>query len=265
MSAAVAIENLVVAAGRRRLLDVPRLQLQPREAVALFGPNGAGKSTLLRVISGFQRPTHGQITTLGQPVGQLGRFGRARLRRRIGYVPQHLAAHSQLPLTVREVVAIGRCGRRGLLRALTAADHQHVDTLLGRLGIADLADQLYARLSGGEQRKALIARALVQEPELLLLDEPTANLDLGWREQIVALLDRAYAESGATLILVCHEPEVVPPCCQRLLFLEAGELMADDTPARVITDDRIRRLYGPGLTVQQRGARLHVAPAGDAN
>jgi len=196
----------------------------------------------------------------GQAVYQLGSVSRARLRRRICYVPQILAGRSEMPLTVREVVAIGRTGIAGLLRPLRRNDWQMINQWIERLGLKPLADQRYGDISGGEQRKTLIARAMVQEPELLLLDEPTANLDLGWREQIVATLQHLHQQTHVTVVLVCHELEVIPQACRRLLLLIDGRISASGSPEDVLTSQRVASLYGPSLSVLNNNGRYAVIP-----
>jgi iron complex transport system ATP-binding protein len=166
-----------------------------------------------------------------------------------------------MPLTVREVVAIGRTGVAGLLRRLRRQDWRIVDQWIDRLGLGDLAGRAYADLSGGEQRKTLLAKAMAQQPQLLVLDEPTANLDLFWREQIVATLQQLYEQTHLTVVLVCHELEVIPPCAGRLLLLTDGRVAAAGRPEQVLTAERIRALYGAGLTLVRRGRRLTVVPA----
>lgn len=263
-SAAVLVRWVEVHADRRRILSVPELAIEPGEVLGILGPNGAGKTTLLRMCQGFQRPSAGDVSVLGKSLRGLSTLGLTRLRRSIGYVPQELAAHSFLPLTVREVVAIGRTGRAGLLRPLGRGDWQVVDAWIERLGLASLAAQPYAQLSGGEQRKTLIARAMVQEPRILMLDEPTAFLDLGWRERIVGTLDQLCGQGDLTMILVCHELEVLPRCCRRLLLLDGGEVRAEGAPEDVLTDERVARLYGSGLRVLHQGGRHAVVPTAEA-
>jgi len=260
--AVVEIRSLGVRHGGQDILRVDRLAIRRGEAVVVLGPNGAGKSTLLKCILGFIRPNEGKLLALDQTVVPPG-VSLSKLRRRIGYVPQVLAAGGETPLTVREVVAIGRTGVAGLFRRLTRADWSVIDEWLERLGLADLAQNAYANLSGGEQRKALIAKAMVQQPEILLLDEPTANLDLFWREQIVATLDRLYAETGLTIVLVCHELEAMPSCCRRLLVFRKGRIIADGLPRQVLTPQRIDSLYGPRLRLLAVGSRYAAVPVGE--
>jgi ABC-type Mn2+/Zn2+ transport system ATPase subunit len=180
----------------------------------------------------------------------------------MGYVPQHFPAQCELPLTVREVVAIGRTGLAGLFRRLNKSDWKIVDEWLARLGISALAQRGFGEISGGEQRKVMIARAMVQQPRLLLLDEPTANLDMGWRERIVETIQSVYDQTKLAVILVCHELEVLPACCKRVILLDKGRVIATGNPEAVFTDGQVTKLYGSGLSVLHRNGRHAVIPMG---
>lgn len=261
-SACIEIENLRVEARGARLLDVPRMRMACGEVVALMGPNGAGKTTFLRVCLGLMGAARGHVSVLGEPVTARRGGALARLRQRIGYVPQLLPARSELPLTVREVVAIGRTGRVGLGRRLQARDWLAVDQWIERLGLRELADAAFGDLSGGEQRKVIIARAMAQEPELLLLDEPTANLDLGWRERLVGVIQQLFEQTGISILLVCHELEVLPPACREVMLLDHGRLVATGSVEAVFTSERVRQLYGAELRPVHAGGRHAVVPEG---
>lgn len=260
---AISILDLHVRAGQRTILSVDALDIAAGEITTILGPNGAGKSTLLRTCLGFQRPTTGRVRLLGKRVETLGSWELSRLRRRVGYMPQILAGRSQMPLTVREVVAIGRTGLAGLLRPLRSGDWRIVDEWIDRLGLSRLAGQRYADVSGGEQRKALLARAMAQQPDVLLLDEPTANLDLAWREEIVVRLDGLHEQTHTTIVLVCHELEVIPRACRRVVLLVDGRLAEAGTPEEVLSAPRVRSLYGPRLRVLHEGGRHAVVPTGE--
>ena len=263
--AALEIRSLTVHAARRCLLEVDHLSVEPGSVVALMGPNGAGKTTLLRACLGLATPTHGEVTVLGKNVRGLRGAALARLRSRIGYVPQLLPGRSELPLTVREVVAIGRTARAGLFHPLSRDDWQAVDLWIERLGLAPLAARTFSQISGGEQRKTIIARAMAQEPELLLLDEPTANLDLGWRERIVETVQTLYTQTGISVVLVCHELEVLPPSCRQVVLLEAGRVAATGSPEAVFTTERVAGLYGATLRTVHEGGRHAVVPGRGAH
>jgi len=260
--AAVEIHDLTVLRGRRIILRIDDLSFPSGQVTAILGPNGAGKSTLLKCLVGFVGPTEGRLRVLDAWLSR-NRLGPLwNLRRRIGYVPQILAASRETPLKGREVVAIGRTGAAGLFRPLKSSDWDMVDHWLQTLGLANLAQRAYASLSGGEQRKTLIAKAMVQQPQLLMLDEPTANLDLYWREQIVEILERLHAALGLTILLVCHELEVIPECCGRLLVLEDGRPSAFGPPDEVLTAELVERLYGPRLKLIASEGRFAAAPVG---
>lgn len=265
VSPAIQIQSLAVHAARRCLLEVEQLRVDAGSVVAVMGPNGAGKTTLLRACLGLLTPSRGHVTVLGEDVGALRGAALAGLRRRIGYVPQLLPARSELPLTVREVVAIGRTARAGLFHPLSRDDWQTVDRWIERLGLASLAGRAFSQISGGEQRKTIIARAMAQEPELLLLDEPTANLDLGWRERIVETVQSLYAKTHISVVIVCHELEVIPPSCRQVVLLDRGRMVAAGLPETVFTRERVTRLYGAGLRPEHRGGRHAVVPGGSAH
>jgi iron complex transport system ATP-binding protein len=258
----VDIRRLVVQRGRRAILRIDDLTLPRGQVTVVLGPNGAGKTTLLECLRGSVRPTAGTVRVLGQQVAPRRAVSLSRLRCRLGYVPQVLAQRGETPLCVREVVAIGRTGLAGLFRPLRRDDWDIVDSHIKKFGLTDLADRAYAGLSGGEQRKTLIAKAMVQQPDILLLDEPTANLDLFWREQIVDILERLHADAGLTIILVCHELEVIPACAERLIVLGDGVVVADGRPQEVLTPERVESLYGARLRLIGQQGRFSAIPVG---
>ena len=265
MSASVIeADQLQIHAARQCVLDLDRLDISGGTVTAIMGWNGAGKTILLRVALGFVAPTQGALRVLDCRVPQLAGSALAQFRRRIGYVPQLLPVRGDLPLTVREVAAIGRTGRTGLFRSFTRNDWRVVDEWIERLGLASLANRAFSEISGGEQRKTIIARAMAQQPELLILDEPTANLDLGWRERIVATIQELHAQTAITVVLVCHELEVLPPSCRRVVLLDSGRLLASGSPEAVFSLERIAELYGEGLSVTHQGGRHAVVPGGGA-
>jgi iron complex transport system ATP-binding protein len=263
--AALEIRGLAVHAARRCLLDVEHLRTEAGSVVALMGPNGAGKTTLLRACLGLVTPTRGEVTVLGENVLSSRGAAMAGIRSRIGYVPQLLPSGSELPLTVREVVAIGRTASAGLFHPLSHNDWQTVDQWIERLGLTPMAARAFSQISGGEQRKTIIARAMAQEPELLLLDEPTANLDLGWRERIVETVQTLYTQTRISVVLVCHELEVLPPACRQVVLLDQGHVAATGSPETVFTSERVSRLYDAVLCAVHQGGRHAVLPGGGAH
>ncbi len=261
-STCIRIAGLEVVRSRRTLLAVERLEVERGEVLGVLGPNGAGKTTLLKCCVGFVRPSSGTVCVLGERVDRLGTAALTRLRRRVSYLAQVLAPGGEMPLTVREVVAIGRTGRAGLLLRLAREDWRLVDYWIERLGLPHLARQPYRVLSGGEQRKVLLAMAMVQEPEVLLLDEPTANLDVYWREQIVAAMEEVHRESSSlTIVLVSHDLEALPADTRRVLVVHEGRAAACGKAADVLNADRLAAIYGPSMSLVRHGSRLILVRA----
>lgn len=256
----IEIAGLQVQRDRHAILALERLSVSAGEALVVLGPNGAGKSTLLKALIGLVRSRPGQVRVLGTDVGALRSAALTRLRRRVAYLAQTLAPGSEMPLTLREVVAIGRTGRAGLFRPLARQDWQLVDRWIAGLGLAPIEGRPYAALSGGEQRKALLAMAMVQQPEILLLDEPTANLDAYWREQIVAALTELHRTTRLTIVLVCHDLEAIPTTADRVLILRVGRPVACGPCQAVLTQEHIESLYGGGLAVTRRSGRYLLVP-----
>ncbi|MEU4644574.1 metal ABC transporter ATP-binding protein [Micromonospora sp. NPDC023814] len=205
--------------GRPVLRDVS-LTVTAGEVVAVLGANGSGKSTLIRAVLGLVPLSSGSVTLFDHP---LRRF---RQWHRVGYVPQRLGAGSGVPATVREVVASGRLARRGVLRPPGRADRAAVDAALAAVGLADRARDPVATLSGGQQQRTLIARALAGQPELLVLDEPTAGVDAASQEAFAGAL-HDFVGGGGTVLLVAHELGPLRPLISRAVVVHQGGICHD--------------------------------------
>lgn len=209
-----------VAFGDRAVLRDLNLTVHTGEVVAILGANGSGKSTLIRAALGLVPLRSGTIELFGKP---LRRF---REWKRIGYVPQRLGAGSGVPATVREVVAAGRLARRGFPRPPSAADRSAVVQAVASVGLADRLNDPVSTLSGGQQQRTLIARALAGEPELLVLDEPTAGVDSASQEAFAGAL-RKFVHSGGTVLLVAHELGPLQPVITRAVVVHDGKIAHD--------------------------------------
>jgi iron complex transport system ATP-binding protein len=214
---------------------------QPGEAVALLGPNGSGKSTLLRLLAGLLAPASGSVTLDGQP---LAGFEREALARQLTLVPQESPAPFEL--SVREVVALGRNPWLGRFTPAGPADHEAVDEALAATDAAHLADRSITELSGGERQRVLIARALAQKTRYLLLDEPTAHLDIEHQLAMLSLV-RAQADAGAAVVVAIHDLTLAARFCDRLVLLTAtggaGHVVAQGKPIDVLTPDNIATVF----------------------
>ncbi|MEU1604434.1 metal ABC transporter ATP-binding protein [Micromonospora matsumotoense] len=205
--------------GRPVLRDVS-LTVTAGEVVAVLGANGSGKSTLIRAVLGLVPLGTGTVALFGVPQR------RFRQWHRIGYVPQRLGAGSGVPATVREVVASGRLARRGVLRPPGRTDRTAVEAALRAVGLADRARDPVATLSGGQQQRTLIARALAGEPELLVLDEPTAGVDAASQEAFAGAL-HDFVGTGGTVLLVAHELGPLRPLISRAVVVHQGGICHD--------------------------------------
>jgi zinc transport system ATP-binding protein len=216
----LAVRQAVVAYADRPVLRGVSVEVSRGEVVAILGANGSGKSTLVRAALGLVPIVSGGAHLFGAP---LGRF---RQWRRIGYVPQRVGAGSGVPATVAEVVSSGRLARRGILRPPGRADRAAVAAALAAVGLADRAADPVATLSGGQQQRVLIARALAGEPELLVLDEPTAGVDAASQAAFAEAL-RGFVDHGGSVLLVAHELGPLEPLISRAVVVHDGTIVHD--------------------------------------
>ncbi|MFE9372032.1 ABC transporter ATP-binding protein [Streptomyces sp. NPDC006711] len=221
--------------GRALLHDIT-LHAADGETVGLVGPNGSGKTTLLRCVYATLRPTSGRVLLDGADLHALPARARAR---RLATVPQDADAGG-IELSVREIVAMGCSPHHRFWEADTAADDALVRDALARLGIANLAARPFPSLSGGERRRALVARALVQQPDLIVLDEPTNHLDIRYQLEVLSLV----RELGTVNLLALHDLNLAAQYCDRLCVLADGRIVAAGAPADVLTPDLLREVYG---------------------
>lgn len=219
----IRLEDGAVAIGGRPVLRHVDLEVSAGEFVALMGANGSGKSTLVRTLVGLRPLSSGRLELFGT---ELARF---REWQRIGYVPQRGGAASGVPASVLEVVTSGRLTRRRLLRPLTRADRDAVAGALEVVGLADAARESVATLSGGQQQRVLIARALAGEPEVLLLDEPTAGVDRANQQALSQALG-VLKSRGVTVVLVAHELGPLAALVDRSVLMSHGRVTYDGPP-----------------------------------
>lgn len=246
MNPAVEVHNLSVAYDARPVLLGVSATVERGEVIGIVGPNGAGKSTFFRALLGLVTPSSGYIRLLGGTV--------ATHRRWVTYLPQREVIDWDFPLVVRDVVTMGRYPHLGWGRFPGPADRRVVEACLEALGISDLRNRHIGELSGGQQQRTFLARALAQEAQILLLDEPFMGVDAATEQTILALLLRLRAEGKAVLI-VDHDLTRAAETYDRVLLLNQ-RLVAFGPPAQVLTPDLLRITYGGRLTpLESLGAR----------
>lgn len=235
---------LVAGYGRAEVLRGIDLVCAAGERVALVGPNGAGKTTLLRCLAGLLRPRAGEILLDGTPLAGLDARARAR---RIAVVPQTFV--TPFAFSVREIVALGRTAHVGPFGGLGSRDRRAIDAALEQAECGELTERPFAELSGGERQRAVLAMALAQEADVLLLDEPTVHLDPVHQRAMLALLGRLARDGGLVCISVLHDLNLAAALSDRVVVVEDGRIVADGSPAGVLTQQAIDRTFGPGLQV----------------
>lgn len=215
------------------------LAVKPGEFVAIIGPNGAGKTTLLETINGLLPYVSGKGFVSGKEIPKY----KTAIRREIGYVIQNFELDSLAPFLCKDIVMSGRTGKIGPLRFSSKKDWEVVWNAMGLVGMIDFAKRPIGKLSGGEFQKILLARALAQEPKLLLLDEPFSNLDLSARRQIEILLNRIHEKQHITIVMVSHDLSFVPSKCTRVIVLDKGKIIMDGKKEKILTSKIIDDIF----------------------
>ena len=254
---AIELKNVDLMRGDTRILRGVNWRVPQSACAAILGPNGSGKSTLARILACHLWPTRGQVSILG------GTFGDANLlasRRDIRLV-QAAGPYDVVPeLTTREVALTGFFSSIGLYDPVTPEMETEADRMLDLVGLHHVAGHPYSTLSSGEKVRSLIARALVVKPKLLLLDEPTAGLDLLAREQVLATVQMMFqgVEAPPTVVLITHHVEELPPATSHVLLLDNGSVAADGPPAEVLRAEILSRVYHCPLEVRHANGRYRV-------
>jgi iron complex transport system ATP-binding protein len=229
------------------------LTVRPGEFLSLVGPNGSGKTTLLRLLDRIFIPNRGTILLGGQP---FAKFSRRAIARRIAFVPQDNSI--QFPFTVAEIVLMGRSPHTGGMAFENAHDRDVAAEMMRLTDIAGFADQPITNLSGGERQRVFIARALAQQPEIILLDEPNAHLDIAHQVEMFRMIKRLNTESGLTVLSVSHDLNLAAAYSDRIAMMVGGRLAALGPPAEVLTGDLIREVFRTPVIVDTHP--VHGAP-----
>jgi iron complex transport system ATP-binding protein len=254
---ALELRNVSMTRGGRRILDDISWCVPHGASAAILGPNGSGKSTLARILTGYMWPTSGEVFVNGEHFGEVDLN---ELRRGVRLVQSAGPYDVDEELTTRQAVLTGLFGTIGLFDKTTDADATRAEKLLARVGLSAVVDSKYATLSSGERVRTLIARSLMIPPMLLLLDEPTAGLDLLAREQVLATVEALLRdpEDAPTVVMITHHVEELPPTTSHVLLLDQGTIGASGSPDEVLTTERLSKVYRCPLRVTREEQRYYV-------
>jgi iron complex transport system ATP-binding protein len=237
-------QNLWCAYDGHTVLEDLCVEAHPGEVLALIGPNGVGKSTLLRAMARLLHPRRGRVMLAGL---DLWHASPRNIARELALAPQ--VNGSQGLVTVEQAVALGRAPHRGWLLPLTAQDRIATDRALEQAGLGSLRHRRVVELSGGEQQRVVLARVLAQDPQVLLLDEPTSHLDLKYQSGILGLVHQLAHKDGLTVVISLHDLNLAALYADRLALLGEGRLLAVGPPTEVLTPERLTEVYGVPIVV----------------
>ena len=248
----IRFEGVTISYEETTALEEATFEVPERAFVGILGPNGSGKTTLLRAILGLVTPSRGRIY-----VGELCCHQLRKVRREVGYVPQKSRVDPQFPVEVLDVVLMGLYPAMGLLRRPGKAERRKSIEALGSVGMADLAGRPAGHLSGGQLQRVLIARALVRDPRILLLDEPYTGLDARSQTAVMDLIHRTHQERGLTTLLVTHDVNPVYPYLDLVIAINR-KVYACGRPAEALVKETLDEMYGAEIHVHEAHGRPFV-------
>ena len=251
----LAVRDVTVAYTDRPVLSGCSFSARGGELLAVVGPNGAGKTTLLRCLAGVLRPDRGAVLLDGEDLKELSR---SRIARRVAVVPQ--VTEVMFPFTLREIVGLGRIARLGLFGSAEPNDADAVERALAQMDLRLLADERIDRVSGGERQRAVVAMALAQDSDVLLLDEPTTHLDPSHQRATLGHARDLATERGLLVVAVLHDLNLASAFASRVLVLHEGRIVRDAVPAEALELPVLDAVFGPGLRVLRDHERTVVVP-----
>jgi iron complex transport system ATP-binding protein len=256
MPPAISLQQLSFSYRTQAVLQDINLEIPNQSLLALIGPNGSGKTTLLRVMSKALRAQQGTVLLDGRP---LASFNARKLARKLAVISSE--QHFEFPFSVADVVAMGRFPHLNRLERMSDQDWKIVDEAMERTCVLDFRNRSISQLSSGEKQRVLIARAIAQQPSILLLDEPNAHLDINHQIAIFNLLRTLNRQHQMTVIVVLHDLSAAAAFCETMVLLHQGQIVRTGTPSEVITAELIQQTYGAEVAVfpSPVGGRPHIA------
>jgi len=249
------LSHISLARNGAAILDDVSFSARAGEHWAVLGPNGSGKTTLLTILTGYLWPMEGTVEVLG---GRYGEIDIREKRKKIGLVSSALFERLPADATFRDIVLSGRFASLGLFEDISAHDRDRALELVDRLGCASIADRRYGVLSFGERQRALIGRALMADPKILIVDEPCEGLDLNARETVLGAIEHLTRDPALTVVMVTHRVEEIPPGITHALILKEGRVLASGPKMETITSETLSAAMDLPVEVLSRGGRLYA-------
>ncbi|MBS3732819.1 MAG: ABC transporter ATP-binding protein [Desulfobacterales bacterium] len=246
MTRAIEVKGVCASYGDQPVLDALFFAVDKGECFIVIGPNGSGKTTLMKLATGIHRPDAGEIFIGGNPIRS---YGRKALARKMAFVPQQVPL--DFPFRVRDVVLFGRSPHLGTFGLESVHDRTLADQAMEFMEVGHLAERRMDQLSGGERQRVFIARAICQEPEIMILDEPTAALDIAHQLRVMDLMEKMKTEKGITVVMVSHDVNLAAMYADTLLLLHRGRKVHCGPPGEVLTYKTLEETYGCQLLVDQ--------------
>lgn len=256
MDSIIKCGDIVFSYNGREVLSGVDFSVSPGQMVGILGANGAGKSTLLKILSGLLQPKSGSTKYRDE---ELSKLGRKELAKRLAYIPQDPVF--AFPFTVTETVLMGRAPYIGRFEFERESDRELAESAMETVGIMHLKDRLISQVSAGERQLASLARALVQEPEIMILDEPATFLDVRHRTEIMNILIRLKEERGISIVAATHDIFSALYYFEEIKILKDGKVFAEGRTESVVTEENLSRAYGIGVTVKKENGRVFVFPS----
>ncbi len=221
MTAEIILSKInLLGTNNQYILKNINLNINKGDFVVIKGHNGAGKTSLFKIINGLIKPTTGTVTVFNENIN-------SKTRKRTGYIPQTNKFENSLPVTVKQVIEIGITAKKGIFKSLSKQDKALITNIAEKLDIQHLLNTPIGKLSGGETQKVSIARVLAQEADIILLDEPLSNLDIKSQQNILKIIEDINCEKKTTILMILHNLELVPECCNKVITMENGEIVED--------------------------------------
>lgn len=221
MIPAISLSNInLITSNNKHILKNINIDINKGDCVSISGHNGAGKTTLFKLINGLVKPTSGTVKIFNNQLNN-------EIKKQIGYIPQINKFEENIPITVKQVIEIGITARKGIFKSLSNQDKVFITDIAKKLDIYDLLDAPIGKISGGEMQKVSIARVLAQQADIILLDEPLSNLDIKSQKNIIEIIEKIHSDKEHTILIILHNLEQKPKCCNKEIVLEKGEVCSN--------------------------------------